>query len=104
MRTPAQRDDGRMLEEEQHVVGEPACDAVFGELTLPCQGVFVRHGPRLNDLEHAHGVPVPIPSSPLPRIAQRVARMRNAMLSKSQTTIPRMPKEKIRMPTSASSR
>src|SRR6266478_8892647 len=77
-----------MLEEQQHVVRQPARDPVFRELTLPLERLAVGHQPSLDDLQETrHAAPIP-----LPLIAQRVARMPNAMFSRSHTIIPNSPK------------
>src|SRR6266550_2459250 len=94
VRIPAQGNDRGMFEEQQHIVREPTGDPIFSELPLPLQCLRIRHRSGLNDTDLVHAVPVPLPSSPFPLIAQRVATMANAMLSSSQATNPRMPKKR----------
>src|SRR3989442_1021183 len=96
VRIPAQRHDGRVLQKQQYVVWQSAGNPILRELTLPLQGFRIRHRSRLNDMDLAHGLPIPLPSapSPFPLIAQRVARMPNAMFSKSHTISPRGPKKR----------
>src|SRR5213596_596769 len=65
---------------------QPSRDPVLRELPLPVERLGVRDRPRLDNLQHLHRT-----SIPLPRIAQRVATIANAMLSNSQTTNPRKP-------------
>ena len=52
-RAAAQRDDRRVLEQEEQVVGQPAGDAVFGEAALPLERRAVRHGAEVRDGEPA---------------------------------------------------
>src|SRR5882762_5584430 len=94
LRIPAQRDDRRVLEQQQHVVGQAAGNAIFSELALPVQRLGVGHSPGLNHPYLVHAVPVPLSSSPFPRTAHRVARMPNATFSRSQTISPRGPKKR----------
>src|SRR6266550_321365 len=92
VRIPSQRHDGKMFEQQQHIVRQAARNAILGERTLPLQRFLVRDGPRLNDTQRVHAVPVPLPSSPLPWIAHRVAKMPSTRFSRSQTLIPTTPK------------
>src|SRR5437899_12082602 len=79
-------------------MGQLAGDPVVGQLALPLQGFAVRNQSRFDDFEWLHAVPVPCPCSPvpLPRIAQRVPKMPNAMLIATHTIIPAMPKKRSR--------
>src|SRR6266576_5485825 len=79
-------------------MGQLAGDPVVGELALPLQGFAVRNQSRFDDFEWLHAVPLPVPCPsspvPLPRIAQLVPKMPNAMLIATHTIIPAMPKKR----------
>src|SRR6267143_288899 len=83
-----------MLEQQQHIVCQAAGNAILGELPLPRKSLRIGHNACLNDLECCHAAPVPLPASPFPRIAQRVASMPYSMFSRSQTIMPRSPKNR----------
>src|SRR5882762_9687585 len=91
---PAQRHDRRVLQQQQYVVRQTARNPVLGELPLPLEGLAIRNRACRDNLERVHGVPVPLPTSPFPLSAHRVAMMPNTMFSSSQTIIPRMPKKR----------
>src|SRR4029077_21267146 len=85
-RVPAERDDRWMLEQQQHIMRQPASDTVLGKLALPYERVWIGDQPGLNDLEHGHGAP-----GPFPWVAHCVATMPAAMSRRTHATSPGMP-------------
>src|SRR2546426_736783 len=70
----SQRHDGRMLEQQQHVVWQSPLDPGLSHGALPLERLGVRHHACLHHFHHAlaHAFPLPAPGSPLPVIAQRL--------------------------------
>src|SRR2546427_10068991 len=92
-----------MLEEEEPVVPQAAVDAGLGERALPLERLGVRDQAGLHDLQHRPGhEPSPMAlswSPPAAAIAQRLAAVPTATLSKPHAIRPGKPSS--RSPTAA---